>query len=506
MKNMKKRFFIIAVFGALVLAACNDFLDENPDMRAELTTPTKIAQILVSAYPTELPTLMFDYMSDNVEDNGPDVSSLFNQPYQAYHYMDMTDPDWDVPTRIWQICYSSIASANMALDAIEKLNDPDATNGIKAEALLCRAFGHFMLVNTFCMPWNPVSSETDMGIPYVEAPETTVAPEYERGTVAGVYENIDRDIEEALPLLSDEHLTQPKYHFNTRAAYAFATRFNLYYGKWKKVVEYATKAIGENPTQLLRDWNRFDELAVNPNDWMYSYINKEDPANLLLLPQRSIYGRVTGNFNRYAFTSAKAQLIVWQYFPWESGYLDGFTKAWGDERTIYLPKVGEIFEFTDPVARIGYPHVVLTMFTADETLACRAEAHVMLGEYDAAANDLNYWYLKNGDGTTYTVEQISNYYSKGSSRFERVDIDSRFGVEPGTQENLLHAVLTLRRFEGVFEGTRFPDIKRHGITVKHVIQITNNQADTLVIRPYDLRTAIQLPVDVIYAGLPANPR
>ena len=69
----------------------------------------------------------------------------------------------------------------------------------------------------------------DMGIPYSIAPETQVKPNYTRGTMKELYEKINDDIEEALPLVNDEIYSVPKYHFNKKAAYAFGARFNLYY-------------------------------------------------------------------------------------------------------------------------------------------------------------------------------------------------------------------------------------------------------------------------------------
>lgn len=509
---MKILSYITLTITAFAFAGCNNFLDEVPDKRAELNTPEKCAQLLVSAYTTSFPALLFEYLSDNVDDNGPNYTLYFNAELieNSYYFKDITFTGNDTPTHVWQSTYRAIASANHAIAAIEELSDPEAANGVKAEALLCRAFGHFILANTFCMAYNPESSDTDMGIPYVENPETTVSPTYERGTVAEVYAKIDRDIEEALPMLSESHLTQPKYHFNKRAAYAFAARFNLYYGKWEKVIDYATQAIGENPDELLRDWSKYLGFTVI-NDWKYLYINASEVANFLIMPLYSGYGRVINYSNRYGHNRVKAYETMWQYFPWNK-VVKNFSNAWGTSQAIYVPKVREIFEITDPVAQTGYAHIVLIPFTADETLACRAEARVMLGDYEGAVNDLNYWYRKNStNGTTYTVDQISNYYATdhvyGSSTRYRVPVmESRFGIEEGIQKNLIGAVLAIRRFDGVFEGLRFPDVKRHGIEVDHKVMITNTESETITLKPYDPRTAIQLPADVIYAGLPANPR
>lgn len=500
---MKRLSIIISVFALL---SCNRFLDELPDNRAEITTPALAAQLLVSAYPTDLPTMIFEYMSDNVDDNGPDYPMYYAAvtAYQAYHFEEFTEVSIDVPHTIWESVYRSVSAANKALEAIERMADPEATDGIKAEALLCRAFGHFILVNTFCIAYNPVSSDTDLGIPYVESSETTVDPTYERGTVAGVYEKIDRDIETALAIYDDAHISQPKYHFNPRAAYAFAARFNLYYGRWDKVIDYATQAIGDDPTDMLRDWDRFKPLQ-NLEDWNYAYISAGDAANLLLLPQYSLYGRVIVTPNRYGHNRAMAYGTIWQDFPWGNTVKNRDGGWGGTDQAIYVPMIREVFEVTNPTAQTGYVHTVVTYFTADETLACRAEAHVMRGEYDQAAADLNYWYVKNNfDGLSFTAQQISDYY--GSPAFTRPVMESRFGVQPGMQENMLHAVLAMRRFNNVFEGLRFPDLKRHGIRVDHYAMITNTTGETLSLQPYEPRTAVQLPADVIYAGLPANPR
>ena len=77
----------------------------------------------------------------------------------------------------------------------------------------------------------------------MEKAETELDPKYERGTVAEVYAKIEKDIEEGLPLINDVIYSVPKYHFNKRAANAFAARFYLYYQKWDEAVKYATVAL-----------------------------------------------------------------------------------------------------------------------------------------------------------------------------------------------------------------------------------------------------------------------
>jgi hypothetical protein len=501
---MKKIMFLLIAIVAITVS-CNKFLDITPDKRAQLDADEKIAQILVSAYPTELPTLMFELMSDNITDNGPQYSQGSQTVVQSYHYKDVTDPDWDTPQRVWGVTYTSIAAANQALDAIEKLGNPESLNGAKCEALMCRAFGHFVLVSTFSKAYNDESSGTDPGIPYIEKPETSVKPVYTRGTVKEVYEKIDRDIEEALPLHVDQ-FKKPAYHFNRKAAYAFAARFNLFYGRWAKVVQYASEALGENPISLLRDYVPLSAFTML-EDVLNAYLSADEPCNFLIMTQRSLWGRThNAGTIRYGHPRAKANMTFWQHFPW-GNVVNGLSSAWGAEQNLYYPKLKEIFEITNPTAQTGQPHTVLIQFSAEETLACRAEAYAMLEDFDNATADLNYWYWRNSPShSQYTKEAISEWYSIERTRTPRPQMDSRFNIKSGMQENLVRAALAVRRFEGVHTGLRWMDVKRHGITVKHPVLKSQTVADTITLKPYDDLTAIQLPVDVISAGLPANPR
>ena len=148
---------------------------------------------------------------------------------------------------LWNNGYASAAVANEALAVIG--NDA-SLRGQRAEALLCRAYAMFQTANIFCMAYDPQKADEYLGIPYPKEPGVSVE---ERGTLRQTYENINADIEEALPLLDDNHLKVPKYHFNTKAAYAFAARFNLFYHNYDKAIEYATRALGNNVAGVLRN-------------------------------------------------------------------------------------------------------------------------------------------------------------------------------------------------------------------------------------------------------------
>ena len=222
-KNIITLTFITSLFA---LASCSDFLDTVPDNRIDIDGADKFAPLLVSAYPTKLPMLMGEMSSDNVMDNGAQFDDMLLQE-QLYLWEDPTGNDDDSPYGLWEACYNAIASANQALEGMDALGNPDNVKAQRGEALICRAYSHFLLANIFCMPYNPQTADQHLGIPYCKTTEKEVFVNYERGTLAQTYEQIAADIEEGLPLISDASYSVLKYNFNKKAANAFAALFYL---------------------------------------------------------------------------------------------------------------------------------------------------------------------------------------------------------------------------------------------------------------------------------------
>jgi hypothetical protein len=68
-------------------------------------------------------------------------------------------------------------------------------------------------------------------------------------------------------------------------------------------------------------------------------------------------------------------------------------------------------------------------------------------------------------------------------------------------EPIMQCILHFRRIETIFEGLRWFDIKRYGIEIEHYIG--SNTIETLEWN--DNRRAIQIPQDVVAAGIEPNP-
>ena len=267
---MKKSIHILLVlFSGIILLSCNDFLDTMPDDRAEIDTNDKVTSLLVSAYPTNSLQLIAEMSSDNTMDNGVLYTPYNREQEDAYLWKDITTTGNDAPKALWDGHYGAIASANQALDAIEELGNPASLQAQRGEALIARAYSHFALANLFCLPYNPETANSDFGLPYSEKPETEVIVEYERGTMAELYEKINADIEEGFPLINDDIYKVPKYHFNKKAASAFAARFNLFYLKFDKAVSYADIALGTFPEKLLTKWR---DMSIGMQEMIEIYL------------------------------------------------------------------------------------------------------------------------------------------------------------------------------------------------------------------------------------------
>lgn len=523
--NKKTIIRSVAMAAALFsLASCDDFLDKMPDNRATVDSEEKITSLLVSAYPETNYALLGEMFSDNTDCNKDQATySAYNKlQEQAALWEDITEKEEDSPYNLWNDCYLAIASANEALSAIEEMGNPESLQPQKGEALMCRAYAHWVLVNIFCKNYSPLTSNTDLGIPYAEKSETTVSPAYERGTVAEVYAKIERDIQEALPLMNDEHLSVPKYHFNKRAAYAFAARFYLFYvqddkSNYDKVIEYAREVLTDNAAATIRDWQTVGSKAINDGVRAMAYVDVSDRANLLIYSTKSIWARTYGPYglgNLYTHNLTIASTESCAETPWGSRSNFYFTiPQYPTLPKIIMAKMAEYFEYTDPVNGIGYCHVMYPALTTDEVLLARAEAYVMKGQYTQAVEDLNTWATAfYRSASPVSVEDINEFYDaieyyKPDSPTPKKMLHPDFTVEPGTQENMIHAVLCARRILLLHEGKRWFDIKRYGIEIYRREFKGGNQFNiTDEMKTDDPRRAIQLPPSVITAGITPNPR
>ena len=516
-----------------ILASCSDQLDTLPDNRTTLDTPKKIAGLLVTAYPDRTPTLFNEWMSDNTDYMGAQNSQGNRGGDQYFFWQEQTEGGNDSPEMVWMLYYEGVYKANEALAAIEDQGGPknDILRNSKGEALLIRAYDHFILANEFCRPYNGKTSTKDAGLYYATgiADFSAAAEQSNRGTVADVYAKIAADIEAGIPLLNDTYEV-PKYHFNKQAAYAFATRFYLYYEKWEKAKEYADKLLGSNPAASLRDYRALQAMPLSKSDQAVkiaeAYCSASADCNLLVQTSVSNAGMALAPWlisKRYTLTNylSETELFnsnnIWgtsSNLIWKP-----FTVNSGENNFALLMKLPREFEIRNTTTGSGYLRTLNVDFTMDEALLNRAEAEIMLGQNDAACADMTIW-MKNFFNTnvTLTPTSVQTYFktvpyayadaAKMVPSFKK-HISPRFTIdaEGSVQESLLQCLLNFRRIETVHQGMRWMDIRRYNIEIpRRLIGANGRPSQNLDwLEKDDPRQVVQIPQSIREAGVAGNP-
>jgi len=427
-------------------------------------------------------------MTHNVTDIGNGGTD--NTIHDPYFFVDTRENQQDSPEFYWYGCYSAIAAANQALQTISKVANPNDYSAQKGEALVARAYAHFMLVNFFSKFYDPATASTDAGIPYVTEPETVFIKQYDRKTVQYVYDMIEKDLLEGIPLIQDKNYSVPKYHFNRAAANAFATRFYLYKKDYPNVIHYATEAIpGNNFAPNLRKWNTAYRDITDVTELFKIYAKATEPANLLLAETLSVWSR---NYytNRYGVSEAKQSEIFPRPDPLTGGILAFKLYSVAEGTHTLVPKIDEYFVKVSVNANIGTAYVMVPLFTAEEVLFNQAEAYAYTGNTAAALANLN----------TYASTRINNY-NAGTNNITATKIRSVFNTS-NIQDGLIKAILYYKRAEFIHEGMRWFDILRFKMPVVH----TTTDGQTLTLAADDLRKVIQIPESTSLAGLTPNPR
>lgn len=557
---MKHTYYILyAVLGLFSLTSCSDFLDQPADERTEIKINSekdeeKIVMLLNTAYPSGNYMWIAELSADNMVDNQcPHLPSNPNDKQILTHYnygsyakyndelfrfepaASATYSDYDSPGMMWSSIWSSVATCNYAIKAIDEWEAAGHTLSAKlraarAEGKLLRAYNHFIAANLFCQPYKDETlSKKDIGLPYVTEPETELIVKYERGNVADLYKNIQKDLEDGLQDVNDlNYGIATKYHFNVNAAHAFAARFYLYTRQYDKVIEHANAVLGTNDERtagMLLDYSKF-EGCTYLDDFAHVWQDPEADNNIMLLCTNSILQRMVFGY-RYSYAGDKCQesLMVRTRCPFWSGFIcppqaivcGMLFSSSSSDYGFFSSKIGEEFEYTDKIAGIGYPHIVQRLFTCSELLLERAEAKIMTGQCSEGAQDIMlYWnsaydsfcekdkMAYNKNVIPMTEESIISYYSKGSTPNALPDwttwtsqVSPSF-VVPEDAVPYMNCVNDIRRYETSFEGLRFFDLKRWGLTYKHTMGL---RSDLYISEASSDVRALELPWESIASGL-----
>ncbi|RRD80112.1 RagB/SusD family nutrient uptake outer membrane protein [Alloprevotella sp. OH1205_COT-284] len=499
---MKKIIFTGVI--AALLVSCQSFLETNPDssLKVNIDSEAQIADLLTAAYPTANYAAFLETRTDNVGERAKGKHTKLNEA--MYFWEDYDQEDLDTPLNYWNNCYAGIAQVNKALELLAPYPKTERIKALYGEAFLLRAYLHFMLVNIWAEPYAPEKSLSAPGIPYLTKPEKHAIVHYSRGTVKEVYDKIERDLRFGLSLVDDKYYKNSKFHFNKKAAHAFATRFYLMKGEWATVVEYADYVLGNEPQKVLRNWQKLTD-GNHLINLARIYASDTEPANLLLTTTESRmarqmpmerYGTTLGTINQIFDNkgidgcSEVKKLKMRTSFP--------FLYAQHDIKdAVYMAKFDEFSLSGDMGTKPRDLFVTNILFTTDEVMLNRMEAYAMLSQYDKAVQDLQDYMLAKFsmdlpcDRSAYQWTSSKNY-----------TVYTPFYGMTLKQLALVKIITDFRQKEFLHEGLRWFDIRRFYLSVKR----SSKSPYYRPLEKEDPRKLLQIPIQAIKAGLEPNPR
>ncbi len=252
---MKKIYLLIALSCTLLLTGCEDFLSEMPtkstsdpierleQLEALLDNPdySRMAH-LGAAFSSDDCSVSYD-----VVEKYPSIS-----PENLYHYVfNIQDVENQISDNLWTNSYSLIYKMNLILENVDKVSGSDADKArVKAEAYFYRAYTYWELANEYCLPYAP-QNMNEQGLP--KRLTTSMNEDLTRTTLQETYDQIDRDIEEALKI--DKVARDRAWRGSKAAVQAFLSRYYLHRGEYNKAITAADFALNNLGKTALKDYN-----------------------------------------------------------------------------------------------------------------------------------------------------------------------------------------------------------------------------------------------------------
>jgi len=254
-----------------------DFLDQVPSNQQSPSSITTVgdAQLVVNgAYALMQSNSYYNSAMIGVNDVRADdmQTSEYGRLYDEYSYSYTADVDFN--SGVWSVPYTLIRQVNNILnfiDDIETVGDDELEqkNEIKGQALAIRALAHFDLCRLFGKPYT-LDGGASLGIPIVTK---VINPDEElsRNTVAEVYNQVIKDLTDAIPLLSED---ADYAKINVWAAKTLLARVYLYMGDNSNAYAAAKDIIDNSPYRLISRDSYVDSWSrESTSESIFSIIN-----------------------------------------------------------------------------------------------------------------------------------------------------------------------------------------------------------------------------------------
>lgn len=367
--------------------------------------------------------LRADVLGDNVY-----ISTTNSNRFLEYSAVTYTPITASV-ANTWNGKYSVILRANNVINSTIASNTN--TNQYRGEALTLRALMYHDLVKEFGKTYTAASAATDLGVPLVLAYDPTLRPA--RSTVQAVYDQIEKDLLAAIPLLTDRTPYSAGY-VNKNTAKALLARVYLFKSDWSKALTQAQDVINNGGYASVT-------TGTHASYWSLGTLRTDKIETLFEL-----------GFD----PAGNAGLESLPYFFLQAGYGDALAAE----------SFFNIFSTTDvrralmtDAVRGGKNVKVINKYAGNINYTIKV---VRLSEVYLTAAEAAY----QSNNPALALTYLNHVATRRDASFVGY-------VSAGTQ--LLEDILTERRKELAFEGQRYWDLQRYNRDVVR-INVNNNYA------------------------------
>ena len=169
--------------------------------------------------------------------------------------------------------YEIIGNANQIIANIDNATGPEGDkNLVKGGALFYRAWSYFNMVQAFGPRFDAAGANDGLAIPLILTTDVQVKP---RNTVAEVYAQINKDVDDAIALLAEASPRPNKSYQDVKTAQGLKARIALTQQNWEVAADMANKARqGYTPMSAAQLTSGFNDIS-NP-EWMWGMVQQAD--------------------------------------------------------------------------------------------------------------------------------------------------------------------------------------------------------------------------------------
>jgi predicted DNA binding protein len=317
--------------------------------------------------------------------------------------------------------YTVVQDANFILENIDVLDNGDFKNNIKGEALGLRALAHFDIARYFAkIPTQSADAGASLAMPYVTSPDVNDLPS--RITVTEYYNNLVNDLTESATLINSDN---SKFQLGKDAVNGILANVYLHMGLWQNAIDAANKVTAsvEPRTDYVGIWNDSKQNGV-----IFELQNDNVSKVTLGVPYNQTANGIKDEYvPDYAFYKMYDDTDIRKTAFFETSLFGGLN-------------YNHVVKWYSSISTTSLGVVDAKILRASEVFLIKAEALANLGGQDEAART-----------------------ALDAVRSERYDPFSS-GGEVGS--SLKDAIALQRRLELAFEGSRFSDIKRKGMSIQ----------------------------------------